>query len=289
MRACIGLALGGGIWLCLALLGVPNVFHMARMTGLVPSAAVGALMAVTRLRRMLVILSSAVFVFLLVIAYTPLIAGPARRFVRADPLPTSADAVVVLSAGVTPDGFLHQQGLDRLLKGLALVRHQVAPILLVTREERDVQDKKVTAAADQDSLAALAGITNIMSTPLEASTHDEALAVAGGMTDRAVPNPSRRAAVPIAGLDLQEGKRIPGRQVVAWAFWDWGGASFNAVITTFVFTVYLTSTLFIDPALNAAAGAEADASGPARSSCGGSSRVRRSCARSPRSRSPGRG
>lgn len=93
--------------------------------------------------------------------------------------------------------------------------------------------------------------------------NDEALAVAGGMTDRAVPNPSRRAAVPIAGLDLQEGKRIPGRQVVAWAFWDWGGASFNAVITTFVFTVYLTSTLFIDPALNAAAGAEADASGPA--------------------------
>ena len=31
-------------------------------------------------------------------------------------------------------------------------------------------------------------------------------------------------------------------RVLSWALWDWGSASFNAVITTFVFTVYLTST-----------------------------------------------
>lgn len=35
---------------------------------------------------------------------------------------------------------------------------------------------------------------------------------------------------------------IPRRLVVAWGLWDWGSAAFNAVITTFVFTVYLTST-----------------------------------------------
>ncbi|GAA5065562.1 MFS transporter [Nocardia callitridis] len=29
-------------------------------------------------------------------------------------------------------------------------------------------------------------------------------------------------------------------QVIAWGFWDWGSASFNAVILTFVFSVYLT-------------------------------------------------
>lgn len=29
--------------------------------------------------------------------------------------------------------------------------------------------------------------------------------------------------------------------MVSWALWDWGSAAFNAVITTFVFTVYLTS------------------------------------------------
>ncbi|QOR71367.1 MFS transporter [Ruania alkalisoli] len=32
--------------------------------------------------------------------------------------------------------------------------------------------------------------------------------------------------------------------VIAWSLWDWGSAAFNAVITTFVFTVYLTSDPF---------------------------------------------
>ena len=67
------------------------------------------------------------------------------------------------------------------------------------------------------------------------------------MTDSAprspsVPKPARTDTVAVTGLDLQEGKTIPRGWVVAWAFWDWGGAAFNAVITTFVFTVYLTST-----------------------------------------------
>lgn len=38
-------------------------------------------------------------------------------------------------------------------------------------------------------------------------------------------------------------------RITAWAAWDWGSAAFNAVITTFVFTVYLTSGLFLDPSL----------------------------------------
>ncbi|MEA5457214.1 MFS transporter [Sinomonas sp. JGH33] len=33
-------------------------------------------------------------------------------------------------------------------------------------------------------------------------------------------------------------------QILAWASWDWGSAAFNAVMTTFVFTVYLTSSAF---------------------------------------------
>lgn len=43
--------------------------------------------------------------------------------------------------------------------------------------------------------------------------------------------------------------------VLAWALWDWGSAAFNAVVTTFVFSTYLSSNYFIDPAiLDAAAG-----------------------------------
>ncbi|MBL3685638.1 MFS transporter [Leucobacter zeae] len=34
------------------------------------------------------------------------------------------------------------------------------------------------------------------------------------------------------------------RTVFAWSLWDWGSASFNAVVTTFVFSVYLTSASF---------------------------------------------
>ena len=31
--------------------------------------------------------------------------------------------------------------------------------------------------------------------------------------------------------------------VIAWGFWDWGGAAYNAVILTFVFSVYLTDSV----------------------------------------------
>jgi UMF1 family MFS transporter len=36
----------------------------------------------------------------------------------------------------------------------------------------------------------------------------------------------------------------PRWPVVAWGLWDWGSAAFNAVATTFVFTVYLTGSSF---------------------------------------------
>jgi UMF1 family MFS transporter len=47
--------------------------------------------------------------------------------------------------------------------------------------------------------------------------------------------------------------------VTAWALWDWGSAAFNAVITTFVFTRWLTSDTFVDPAVVAEGGDALDA------------------------------
>ena len=38
--------------------------------------------------------------------------------------------------------------------------------------------------------------------------------------------------------------RLLSWPVIAWGLWDWGSAAFNAVITTFVFTVYLVSDSF---------------------------------------------
>lgn len=49
----------------------------------------------------------------------------------------------------------------------------------------------------------------------------------------------------------QTAQKSPGRSgdrtawpVLAWGLWDWGAAAFNAVITTFVFSVYITSDAF---------------------------------------------
>ncbi|MCO1338551.1 hypothetical protein BJH93_06540 [Kocuria polaris] len=47
--------------------------------------------------------------------------------------------------------------------------------------------------------------------------------------------------------------RLFSKQVLAWAAWDWGSAAINAVMTTFVFTVYLTSSTFGDVDSNSAA------------------------------------
>ena len=45
--------------------------------------------------------------------------------------------------------------------------------------------------------------------------------------------------------ELESGRQAFGKgRVLAWAAWDWGSAAFNAVMTTFVFTVYLTSSAF---------------------------------------------
>ncbi|MDQ4047435.1 MAG: MFS transporter, partial [Actinomycetota bacterium] len=45
--------------------------------------------------------------------------------------------------------------------------------------------------------------------------------------------------------ELEAGKTAATKgRILAWAAWDWGSAAFNAVMTTFVFTVYLTSDAF---------------------------------------------
>lgn len=45
----------------------------------------------------------------------------------------------------------------------------------------------------------------------------------------------------------------PFRHTLSWAMWDWATQPFATVITTFVFSVYLTSTYFISPELAALA------------------------------------
>jgi MFS transporter, UMF1 family len=59
--------------------------------------------------------------------------------------------------------------------------------------------------------------------------------------------PSQVGVAPISRREL-------GRRARAWAMWDWGSASFNAVVTTFIFSRYIASDLFVDPAIVEAGG-----------------------------------
>jgi UMF1 family MFS transporter len=76
----------------------------------------------------------------------------------------------------------------------------------------------------------------------------------GGTTPISVPVTANTGAVMAVGLDLQEGKVIPRKQVVSWALWDWATQPFNSVILTFVFTaLYLTTDTFLAPEVAALA------------------------------------
>jgi UMF1 family MFS transporter len=65
-------------------------------------------------------------------------------------------------------------------------------------------------------------------------------------TDKDVPVLANTGAIAAVGLELQEGKVIPRKQVISWALWDWATQPFNSVILTFVFTaLYLIGPDFL--------------------------------------------
>lgn len=81
------------------------------------------------------------------------------------------------------------------------------------------------------------------------NTHDNGVAPS---TSATVPVMANTGAVAAIGLDLQEGKIIPRKQVWSWALWDWATQPFNTVILTFIFTaLYLTTGAFLPPEIAA--------------------------------------
>jgi UMF1 family MFS transporter len=67
------------------------------------------------------------------------------------------------------------------------------------------------------------------------------------LPDTGVKASSAAEALLAAGMSLPAEAEVPKRRILAWALWDWGGAAFNAITTTFVFTVYLASREFGNP------------------------------------------
>lgn len=127
---------------------------------LFPGAAlvvlVGAVVGLTRAATLLWVLTAAALVAFCIIAMTSFVTRvlPTSTMVRRDNLPAQPlDAVVVLSGGITPDGMLVPEALDRLLTGLALMRDSVAPVLVVTEPRRSRGG--VTTATDQARVRSL--------------------------------------------------------------------------------------------------------------------------------------
>jgi len=173
-----GAIAGAAAWLLFDLIGIPEILGIGTDVGLIPSMVLGAIFALTRLRFVFPVIDLLLIATILVVSYTSVIVGPAQSLIRSDPVPRAADVVVALSAGVTTDGFLTQQGADRTLKAVELVQRGVAPVLLFTHEEKRGKNISVSSSEDQMRFANLARLRSILSTRRVKSTHDEAVAVA---------------------------------------------------------------------------------------------------------------
>lgn len=156
---------------------------IGRLSGVpceVLGAAVGVLCVWLGWLAVVVLIDAALFVVYLVVACTPLARTLAEHWVLRDSVVTvdaagSADAVVVLSSGISSNGGLADQGLDRLLSGLELIHDGKAPRLVTTRSVRESHGRRLTAVPGQRRVVGLVGVPKWDIVGDVRDTHDEAL------------------------------------------------------------------------------------------------------------------
>lgn len=137
------------------MLGVQQMIRIPDIALYFPAAVAGGAIGATRLRPLLWIAATPLAVVALLVAYTPLVRLAGGEFIRRDPLGTRVDAVVVLGTGITPDGLMRSETLDRLLSGVQLTVSGAAATMIISREERKFGGKVVSDSADQNALLTL--------------------------------------------------------------------------------------------------------------------------------------
>ena len=156
-QAATGAILGALCAIVAHVLGVQQLLRRPDLALYLPAALVGSLLGVSRLRPLLWIGGGILALLCIVVAYTPLVTLLSRPWIRSDPLPTHVDAIAVLSMGITPDGMMRSETMDRVLSGLALARKGVASAMMISMERRDFGNGPVSDSADLLSLTSLAG------------------------------------------------------------------------------------------------------------------------------------
>jgi len=130
-------------------LGVQQLTRKPELSFFLPAAIIGGAFGATRLRPLLWIGGGLLGALCVLVAYTPLVRVLSQPLVRADPLPPRVDAVAALSAGVTADGLLRSESLDRVLSGIQLQRTGIAPALMVSRERARLGDLTISRSEER--------------------------------------------------------------------------------------------------------------------------------------------
>lgn len=150
-RMAIGAVLGAVasfVLLDLVIAGGP-----ARAIGCVLGGIIGAIVYVRWRRTAWSLLVIAIAAWCIV-AFTPVSRRMIAGLVRSDTIPPGVNAVVVLSGSVTEDGMLGHEALDRILRGIALIRAGTSSTIVIT-QPHPLDDRSVTTDADQRRLIAL--------------------------------------------------------------------------------------------------------------------------------------
>lgn len=193
-------------------LGVQQLLRTPGLALYLPAAIFGALVGATRLRALVWIPAAVIALICILVAYTPVVSTLAEPFLRRDALPSRVDAIAVLSAGITPDGMMRHETLDRLLTGFTLAKRGIASAMLVSRERAEANGKLVSDSADQLNMVGLANpraqlvfVDSVFTTRTEA-LRMAAIARARGWSTLAVvtsPMHTRRACATFEAVNLK--------------------------------------------------------------------------------------
>jgi len=141
------------------MLGVQQLTRRTEISFLIPAAVVGGLLGGTRLRPLLWIGAGLLGLLCILVAYTPLVRSIGQPLIRRDSVARPIDAIASLSAGITPDGDLRSESLDRLITAISLQRSGIAPFLMVSRERVRFGGRAVSDSADLAGIVGLTGAT----------------------------------------------------------------------------------------------------------------------------------